>query len=203
MRNPLDEYLDSIPLNLRKKNKIIVSVDPNALRKYPFLDKLQKQYLPLDTLNDIMNALERRPEGFKVVLLSNILRISLKVVNRDGNEDDLGLPRIEGQLKEICEVVRDETRTDPRKEIYFSRRASVLAGSDLADEALIVPNHLPSRGQRVRHPLDRVTTEEVMKRRELADKRWSDGLKRRPRKRNPAEEVVRHAQRYFEPKDET
>ena len=172
MRNPLDEYLESAPVNLRKRNKITVSVDPNVLRKYPFLDKLQKQYLPLNTINDVMNAIEKRPEGFKVTLLNNILRISLRTVNREGNEDDLGLPRIDGQLKEICEVIRDDTRSDPRKEIYFSRKSSILAGSNLADDALMVPNHLPPRGQRVRHPLDKVSTEEVAKRRELADKRW-------------------------------
>jgi hypothetical protein len=198
MRNPLDEYLESIPVNLRKRNKIMVSIDPNVLRKYPFLDKLQKQYFPLDTLNEIMNALEKRPEGFKVTLLNNMLRISLRTINREGNEDDLGLPRIEGRLKEICEVVRDDTRSDPRKEVVFSRKSSILAGSNLSDDALIVPNHLPTKKVRVRHPLDRVSTEEVAKRRELADKRWSDGFKKRPRKRNPAEEVVRNAQKFFD-----
>jgi hypothetical protein len=198
MRNPLDEYLNSIPVNFRKKNKIMISVDPNVLRKYPFLDKLQKQYLPFESLNDIMNALEKRSEGFRVTLLNNILRVSLKTISRDSNEDDLGLQRIEGQLKEICEVIRDDTRSDPRKEIYFSRKSSILAGSDLSDDALLAPNHMPAKGQRVRHPLDRVSTEEVNKRRELSDRRWAEIYKRRPRKRNPAEESVRDAQKFFD-----
>jgi len=203
MRNPVDKYLDTVVSDSRKKTKISISIDQNALRKHPFLDKLQKQFFPFDTLNDIMNALEKRPEGFKVTLINNVLRISLKEVNREGNEDDLGLPRIDGQLKELCEVIRDDTRRDPRKEILFSRKASILAGSTLADEALLVPNHLPSRGQRSRHPLDRVSTEEVMKRRELADKRWANVQKHKPpkKKRTYADEAIQRTQEYFDKKD--
>jgi hypothetical protein len=157
----------------------------------------------MDTLNDIMNALESRPEGFKVILLNNVLRITLKEVNREGNEDDLGLPRIEGQLKDLCEVIRDDTKSDPRKEIYYSKKASILAGSNLSDEALLVPNHLPSRGQRSRHPLDKISCEEVSKRRELADKRWSNVEKRKSKKRKThVDEAIQRTQRFFEQKND-
>ena len=200
MRDPVNNYLDTIVS--RRKTKISISIDQNALRKYPFLDKLQKQFFPFDTLNDMMNALEKRQEGFKVTLLNNVLRISLKEVSREGNEDDLGLLRIDGQLKDLCEVIRDDTRSDPRKEIFYSRKASILAGSNLSDEALLVPNHLPSRGQRSRHPLDKVSTEEVSKRRELADKRWANGQKHKPKKkRTYVDEAIQSTQKFFDKKD--
>jgi hypothetical protein len=187
--------VDMIP---RDRPRYSIVIDSNALRKYPFLDKLTKEKISSEKVNDFINAVEARPEGFKVELINQSIRVILKQVDREGNEDTLGLPRIEGQLKEICEIFRDDTRVDPRKEIYFSRKSSILNGSEFTEEALIAPNSLPVKGNRKRHPIDRVTCEEVVKRRELADRRWSSVNKKR--KHQPSKQQHRdteNAKDYF------
>jgi len=189
------------------KPKFCISVDHNALRQYPFLDRLQKQFYPMPTLNDVINILEKRPEGFKVELVYNVLKVTLKEVNRDGNDDYLGLPKVQGQLRDICDVIRETTSfgthigLDPRTQIYYSRKSSILQGTDLSDDALIAPNHLPTRGERKRHPLDMVSTEEVVKRRELADRRWAEQKRQQRKKASISSGKIRNAQDFFLKKD--
>jgi hypothetical protein len=194
------------PSTTSPRRKFCISVDHNALRQYPSLDKLQKQFYPVSTLNDVINALQSRQEGFKVELVYNVLKVTLREVNREGNDDYLGLPKVQGHLKDICDVIRETTSfgthsgIDPRTQIYYSRRSSILQGSDLSDDALIVPNHLPARGEKKRHPLDMVSTEEVAKRRELADRRWEDRKrehKRQERRLNQNTGKIRNAQDWF------
>ena len=140
--------------------------------------------MPLSALNDVIIALEI-PEGFKVEFAYNVLKVSLFNVNREGNDDYLGLPKVQGQLKDICDVIRETTAfgthsgIDPRTQIYFSRKSSILHGSNLSENALIAPNYVPARGERKRHPLDLVSTEEVALRRQLANQRWEERRKNR------------------------
>jgi hypothetical protein len=169
--------------------KFSIKVDHNTLRACPFLDKLQKQLYPMSALNSAINALENRQEGLKVELVYNVLKVTLKKVDRDCNDDYLGLPRVSDHLRDICDVIRETTSfgthtgLDPRAQIYYSRKSSVLQGSDLHDNALIAPNCLPSRGQKKQHALDLVSTEEIILRRQLADRRWEE-QKRQQRKRS-------------------
>jgi hypothetical protein len=173
-------------MNIPKKFSI--SVDHNALRQFPFLDRLQKQQFPMTTLNEVMYVLENRPEGFKIELVYSVLKVSLFNVNREGNEDYLGLPKVEGQLKDLCDVIRETTAygtrggVDPRTQIYYSRKSSILQGSNLSDDALIAPNYISNKGLRKRHALDLTSCEEVVKRRELANRRWEE-QKREQRKK--------------------
>jgi hypothetical protein len=189
--------------------KFTISVDHNALRQYPFLDRLQKQQFPFSTLNDVMNALENRPEGFRVELSYSVLKLSLIVVDREGNEDYLGLPKVEGQLKDLCDVIRETTSygkrggIDPRTQIMYARKSSILQGSNLSEDAFIAPNCLPSRGMRKRHPLDIVSTEEVMKRRELANRHWQDQKKeqkQRDKRTNINTRKIEQAKDFFDKK---
>jgi hypothetical protein len=191
--------------------KFSIAVDHNALRQYPFLDRLQKQQFPLHTLNDVMNALENRPEGFRVELSYNILKVYLIKVDREGNEDYLGLPKIEGQLKDLCDVIRESTSygkrggIDPRTQIFYSRRSSILAGTDLDDSAMLAPNYIPPRGMRKRHPLDLVSCEEVVKRRELASRRWAEQKKEQKQKEKRSNTTLKidRAKDFFDRNDKS
>jgi hypothetical protein len=185
--------------------KFSILVDKNALYQYPFLDKLQKQQFPMSSLNDVMNILETRPEGLKIELSYNILKIFLISVKRDSNNDDyLGLPKVEGQLKDICDVIREATSfgkrggIDPRTQIYYSRKSSILQGSNLSDNSLIAPNYIPARGERKRHPLDLVSTEEVVKRRELANRRWEEQKKQQRKKQSDVSLKIESAKKFFD-----
>jgi hypothetical protein len=184
--------------------KFSISVDHNALRQFPFLDRLQKQQFPISTLNEVMYVLENRPEGFKIELVYSVLKVSLINVNRDTNDDYLGLPKIEGQLKDLCDVIRETTSygtrggVDPRTQIYYSRKSSILQGSNLSDDALIAPNYVSNRGLRKRHPLDLVSTEEVVKRRELANRHWQEQKKEQRRKQQSSiNSKIRNAQDFL------
>ena len=163
------------------------------------MDKLQRQWLPVSSLNAVMTILEKR--GFKVEVVYNVLKISLRHVDTLANEDHLGLPKIEGDLKDLCDVIRESTSfgkrggIDPRTQIYYSRRSSILQGSDLGDDALLTPNSLPTKGERKKHPLDLTSTEEVILRRQLADRRWQEQKKKQ---RNNANKKIENAKNFFE-----
>lgn len=185
--------------------KFSILVDHNALYQYPFLDKLQKRFYPISSLNEIINALENRQEGLRVELVYNVLKLFLINANRDSNNDYLGLPKIEGQLKEICDIVREATSfgnhggIDPRTQRFYSRKSSILQGSNLSDDALLAPNCLSSRGERKRHPLDLVSTEEVAKRRELADRRWKEQKKQQRKRSNETNtKKIENAKNFFD-----
>jgi hypothetical protein len=172
-----------------------ISVHAEALRQYPNLDKLQRQFFPMSSLNDVMNVLEKREEKLKLELVYNVLKVSLRIVDREANQDHLGLPRIEGLLKDLCDIIRESTSfntrsgIDPRREIYYSRKSSILQGSNLSDDALIAPNCLSPRGIRKHHPLDLVSTEEVVQRRQLADRRWQEQKKQFKRSNRKIEQA--------------
>jgi hypothetical protein len=186
--------------------KFCVVVDHNALRQYPHLDKLQRQLFPMKMLNEIMSCLEHREENFKIEFVHNILKLSLRNVDREGNDDHLGLPRIEGELKDICDIVRESTGfgtrngIDPRTQIFYSRKSSILAGTNLTDNALLVPNCLPSRGVRKKHPLDLTSCEEVNQRRQLADRRWIEQKQRQKRSNNIMARKIENAKNFFDKK---
>ena len=184
--------------------KIRIALDSDVLKEYPFLDNLEKQIITPDRVNSVMNALESRPEGFRVSFINDTIRIGLRLQKIEASTDYLGLPKIEGKLKEICEIVASETHSDPRKEIYYDGRSSILAGSDLSDNALIQPNCLPQPGRmRKRHPLDRISTEEIAKRRQLADQRWEDVKQERKRQKKPKEDKeITRAKEFFNKKTE-
>ena len=102
--------------------KIRIALDSDVLKEYPFLDNLEKQIITPDRVNSVMNALESRPEGFRVSFINDTIRIGLRLQKIEASTDYLGLPKIEGKLKEICEIVASETHSDPRKEIYYDGR---------------------------------------------------------------------------------
>jgi hypothetical protein len=152
-----------------------------------------------------MNIIQNRPEGLRVELIHNVLKVFLVNVNREGNDDYLGLLKVDGPLKDICDVIRETTSfgkrggIDPRTQIYYSRKSSVLQGSNLSDDAMIAPNYIPARGERKRHPLDRVSTEEVVLRRQLANQRWEKQKKEQKErlKRSSASRKIENAKEYL------
>jgi hypothetical protein len=153
-----------------KSRRIQVVVEQDLLRKFPHLAKLS-EWIEFDRLNAFILAIEKRPEKMKVTVINNALRISAKEMIVSGRLDYLGLERPSDELNDLCDVIRDQTNRDPRREVYYSRKSSVFR--ELGEEAMITPNTLYIRKSRGRHPLDLVSTEEVMARRELADRRWN------------------------------
>lgn len=189
------------------QKKFSISIDNNALRQYPYLDKLQRQLFPISALNEVMNALENRREGFRLELVYNVLKVFLINVNREGNDDYLGLLKVDGPLKDICDVIRETTTfgahagIDPRTQIYYSKKSSILHGTNLTEDALIAPNYVPARGERKRHPLDLVSTEEVVLRRQLANQRWEQQKKEqreRNKRLNTSTRKIENAKDFFD-----
>jgi len=117
-----------------------------------------------------------------------------------GRLDYLGLEVIPEEMNDVCDVIRESTNIDPRREIYFSKKGSLF--EKFSDDAMIQPNYIPARGERKRHPLDRVSCEEVIQRRDLAEKRWDNRvrkLNRKSRKTAEEEREVDNVKKYFFP----
>jgi len=189
----------------RKSHKFQINVEQELIRKYPALERLPR-FIEQENLNAFIEAVEKRPEGMKVKIENNALRISPKKQIFHGRLDFLGLERPDDKLNEICDVIREETSrnerpgTDPRKEIIYTKKGSAF--ENFHDNAMIEPNFLYPGKERKRHPLDRVSSEEIIQRRNLSDRQWNthSGKIKRKRRVNEDAKEIENAVQYFFPK---
>jgi hypothetical protein len=183
--------------------RVQVVIEQDLLRKYPALAKLP-EYIDFSRVKTFVKAIETRPEGMRTSINNNVLRISPRNNIVRGRVDYLGLEIPDEKLSEICDVIYEDTHVDPRREIYYSKRGSLF--ENFTEDAQIEPNFLRSGKKRERHPLDRVSCEEVILRRELAERRWehhqslqrSKNLKKRVTSVKDEKEI-QHAVEFFFP----
>jgi len=189
----------------RKSHKFQINVEQELIRKYPELVKLPR-FIEHENLNAFIQAVEKRPEGMKVKVENNMLRISPKKQIIHARLDFLGLEMPDEKLNDICDVIREETSrnefpgTDPRKEFIYSKKGSVF--ENLHDNAMIEPNYLYPGKERKRHPLDRISSEEIVQRRALAERRWDTHSRKFKRKSRVShdDKEIQNAVQYFFPK---
>jgi hypothetical protein len=154
----------------KKGSNYNITIDVDLLKMFPQLSTLPASIDPA-SYHDFVTAVESRSEGMKVELSRGIVRIKSKSPIRRNRFDFLGLEIPDPKLNEICEVIRDDTGRDPRRDIVYAKRGSILG--DLPESARVhIRNGLP-RPQVKSHPLNPISDEELVTRRELSESRWT------------------------------
>jgi hypothetical protein len=178
-----------------------VTVERDLLRLYPQLAKLPAEIDP-QTLDAFASAIEARPEGMSAQIANGTVRIESRSPIQRGRLDYLGLEIPDPELKEICEIIREDTGIDPRRYAIYCERGSIF--NNLPESARVhTRNGLPALHPKAqRHPLDPISSEEIQERRLLAETRWSRSKQRQPqvndRDRAETEKRINEVKQYFD-----
>jgi hypothetical protein len=174
----------------RKIKSFNIIIESDLLRVHPLLAKILPLTISRENLNSFLNSVVQTSEMIWSIYLDTV-RVSLKGPNLRGRTSFTGEEYLSQQVKDICDVIREETGVDPRKQLIYSGKDMVYGVHTDALKKQFMPKR--------KNPFDPISSEEIILRRQLAENHWNRSrLNDRQRKENnERQEKATEVSEYF------